>query len=66
MSAQRTDRDGLAFKVDTDPPPPECGVARGERSRTFCELRPGHGGDHFGRSRSGRWYSWDENRRSPQ
>ena len=50
-------------------PPSLCGATRGKRSRTRCELPPDHitgrNGPHqmfevahFGRSPSGRWYSW--------
>lgn len=46
-----------------------CGIRRGRRSRTWCELPPDHvtgraAGQpilelyHLGRSRMGRWYSW--------
>lgn len=50
-------------------PRPVCGVMRGPRSTTRCELPPDHmvGGvhsprvrevNHTGRSYTGRWFSW--------
>jgi hypothetical protein len=50
---------GLRF-VLAGPPPPQCDVPRGPRSATRCELPPGHGPHHVGRSPSGRWFSWSE------
>lgn len=40
-------------------PPQTCGVRRGPRAKTHCELPPDHKGGHFGRSPSGRWFWWD-------
>ena len=48
---------------------PTCGTRRGPRSNTCCELPPDHVTGratgrpvlelyHFGRSLSGRWFSW--------
>ena len=46
-------------------PEPICGAVRtpGSERSPVCELPPDHilkGEDHFGRSRSGRWFGWAE------
>jgi hypothetical protein len=53
------------------PEPEKCGASRGPNSTARCELPPDHvvgrstvdplhWPDHFGRSRSGRWFSWPQ------
>jgi hypothetical protein len=54
------------MRLEIAPPlPPKCGAKRGPRSKTYCELWPGHEHDenpwamHIGRSPSGKWFTWE-------
>jgi hypothetical protein len=51
----------LRFELVTEPLPPKCGVRRGKKSQTLCELPSEHKDKwHLGRSPSGRWFQWEE------
>lgn len=41
--------------------PGVCAIPRSLKSKTTpkCELPQGHIGEHFGRSRAGNWYGWE-------
>ena len=62
-------RPAMEWVLVTDPEPERCGVKRGPRSKTRCELPPDHVVGrgvgqprwepfHIGRSPAGHWYSW--------
>lgn len=58
----------MTLKFEPYEPQSKCGVPRGKSKHAHCEYPPDHiiGGfdqpmdHHFGRSRSGRWYSWPD------
>ncbi len=60
----------IKWVMDNPVPDIICGARRGRRGNTLCELPADHTvgrlpgppvreHNHFGRSRSGRWFSWE-------